>query len=724
MRVILTAVLVAALTVSAFADWDESMPAKWVQMPDLMETGIDINATEQFILADDFLCTEEGPITDIHIWGSWLNDFLPFGEDPSAVRFTLSIHEDIPDSMSPTGYSTPGDVLWIETFDAGMFDVRVWQSDILEGWMDPPDYYIFPGDQVCWQYNFYPQEPFYQMGTPEQPVVYWLDVQAHPLDEQAFFGWKTSIDHWNDDAVWGEGFEPYMGPWYELIYPPQHPLYPQSIDLAFVITGEDEPDVIDYGDAPDPTYPTLIASNGAGHVIAPGVFLGATVDQDPDGQPIPPAFGDDNDGNDDEDGIIFTSPLVQGQVATYVLTASVGGFVDAWVDFDGDGVWSDFEKIANQLPVVAGVNNLTFPVPNSAVPGITYARFRYATTAVAGGFTTKGIQPDGEVEDYEVFVEEGEPYKWLQEPDLRETGIDVNATFDYVLADDWLCEEPGRIDEIHIWGSWLGDYLPAQSPMAVDFVLSIHADIPASENPDGYSIPGEMLWEWAFPAYSFIAVPWAENIEEGWLDPPGQYSFPADWTCWEYIFHVDPEVAFHQVGLPDSAVVYWLDVQAMPHDPLAYFGWKTSLQHWNDDAVWGAGPEPYPGPWGELRYPVGHTFEGQSIDLAFMLRSHYGTGVGNTFGRFGLEQNTPNPFNPKTTIAYQVPAGGGDVTIEVFDVTGRLVATLLDEHRPAGRHTVSWTGRDSQGEEVATGVYFCRMKAGEETMSRKMLLLK
>ncbi len=724
MKALLVAVLIAAFVAPASADWFPEDPAKWVQFPDLTETGIDINASDGFILADDFLCTEEGYITDVHIWGSWLQDEVM---DPGAVRFTLSIHEDIPDSLSGTGYSMPGEVLWVETFEPGMFVVQIWQDGLMEGWMDPPESYLFPGDTICWQYNFFidPQIAFFQEGTLENPKVYWLDVKAEPIETMAHFGWKTSLDHWNDDAVWGQGEEPYMGPWYELRYPTGHPYYPESIDLAFVITSEAVEDSIDYGDAPDPTYPTLIASNGAAHTIVPTVYLGGSVDAELDGQPTPLADGDDTDGNDDENGVTFTSPLIPGQVATYDVVASTPGYLDAWVDFYVDGSWAGVDRIATQVPLIAGLNSLTFPVPNNAAPGISFARFRFSSVATAGGLAPTGAASDGEVEDYEVFIDEGEPHKWLQNPDLSRTGIDVNATFDFILADDWLCTEPGRIDEIHIWGSWLGDYYPfAGDPTAMDFILSIHADIPASESPDGYSIPGEELWEWGFPAGSFIAVPYAENITEGWMDPPDVYSFPADWTCWEYIFHIPPEIAFHQVGLPDSAVVYWLDVQVMPHDPAALFGWKSSLDHWNDDAVWGQGFEPYPGPWFELRYPAG-PYVGQSMDLAFMLRSHYGTGIGEErYDRFNLEQNTPNPFNPVTTIAYQVPTGGGDVTIEVFDVAGRLVTTLVDERRPAGRHEVSWLGRDSNGEDVASGVYFCRMNAGEKEMTRKMLLLK
>src|SRR5688500_17438091 len=94
-------------TAAARADWPNENITKWVQEPDRV-TGMDVHASFPYapganfgkILADDFLCTLSGPITDIHIWGSWLNDRLPLvpdatGQlvpDPSAVEFKLSFH--------------------------------------------------------------------------------------------------------------------------------------------------------------------------------------------------------------------------------------------------------------------------------------------------------------------------------------------------------------------------------------------------------------------------------------------------------------------------------------------------------------------------------------------------------------------------------------------------------------------------------------------------------
>jgi len=86
----------------------------------------------------------------------------------------------------------------------------------------------------------------------------------------------------------------------------------------------------DYGDAPDPTFPTLHTSNGALHVIVPGFYLGAGVDLDSDGQPTTAADGDDTDtGGNDDDGVTLAGLLVQGQTTTVTITASAAGLVDA-----------------------------------------------------------------------------------------------------------------------------------------------------------------------------------------------------------------------------------------------------------------------------------------------------------------------------------------------------------------------------------------------------------
>ncbi|MCK5125608.1 MAG: T9SS type A sorting domain-containing protein [candidate division Zixibacteria bacterium] len=98
--------------------------------------------------------------------------------------------------------------------------------------------------------------------------------------------------------------------------------------------------------------------------------------------------------------------------------------------------------------------------------------------------------------------------------------------------------------------------------------------------------------------------------------------------------------------------------------------------------------------------------------------------LGNLIPRnFELAQNYPNPFNPATEIKYSVPSRS-QVNIEVFNILGRKIRTLVDESKSAGEYRVTWDGNDSNGQNVSTGIYFYRIQAGDFVESKKMLLLK
>jgi hypothetical protein len=90
---------------------------------------------------------------------------------------------------------------------------------------------------------------------------------------------------------------------------------------------------------------------------------------------------------------------------------------------------------------------------------------------------------------------------------------------------------------------------------------------------------------------------------------------------------------------------------------------------------------------------------------------------------FSLSQNYPNPFNPETQINYALPQDC-DVKVTIYNLLGQRVRTLVDERQSAGYRTVLWDGKDEQGVDVASGVYFYRLKAGDFVDSKKMLLLK
>lgn len=166
-------------------------------------------------------------------------------------------------------------------------------------------------------------------------------------------------------------------------------------------------DAFDYGDAPTAAqsgfasgYPTLAADNGARHVLGSGLYLGASVDAEGDGQPESAASGDDGASARDEDGVELTPLLAAGVSAQATVIVSAAGKLDAWIDFNRDGDWDDAgEQVAASLPLTAGTNAVNIAVPKSVVEGESFARFRLSS---AGGLAPSGPANNGEVEDYAV----------------------------------------------------------------------------------------------------------------------------------------------------------------------------------------------------------------------------------------------------------------------------------------------------------------------------------
>jgi hypothetical protein len=181
-------------------------------------------------------------------------------------------------------------------------------------------------------------------------------------------------------------------------------------------------------------------------------------------------------------------------------------------------------------------------------------------------------------------------------------GWDVLATYPVVAADDFMCTESGPITGIHLWGSWWMNQIGAIS----GFHLSIHSNIPGPP----YSRPGDLLW--STEVTDFVETPMPPE-SQGWYDPL--------WPFWDPADHVD-YFRYDITDIPepfvqDSGTIYWLDVMAFvagpgyPDAPL--WGWKTSLVHWEDDAVWALDDPPYY--WVPLEDPV----TGVTLDLAFVI---------------------------------------------------------------------------------------------------------
>ena len=97
--------------------------------------------------------------------------------------------------------------------------------------------------------------------------------------------------------------------------------------------------------------------------------------------------------------------------------------------------------------------------------------------------------------------------------------------------------------------------------------------------------------------------------------------------------------------------------------------------------------------------------------------------LGQTPREFSLGQNYPNPFNPSTNITYDLPASV-TVSLNIYDILGRNVITLVNEQQNAGSYIVEWNGKNSSGIQVTSGIYFYRLEAGRNAFTKKMLLLK
>jgi hypothetical protein len=204
-------------------------PAKWIQGPNL-NGGYDVNATVPYVVADDFLCSSASTITNIKVWSSFLGN----QQNPN-LTFVLGTWSDVVPTTA-TGFSHPGTLLWTETFTPGHYTGPTYGTG--QEFFYTPATGELGTDSTVYLYSFTPVRPFCQQGGPNNPIVYWLSVYATSPTALTGppYGWKTSTNHFRDDAVWGTvtGSGGYLGNWQELFTPPG--VAPQlSLDMAFLL---------------------------------------------------------------------------------------------------------------------------------------------------------------------------------------------------------------------------------------------------------------------------------------------------------------------------------------------------------------------------------------------------------------------------------------------------------------------------------------------------------
>jgi uncharacterized repeat protein (TIGR01451 family) len=360
---------------------------------------------------------------------------------------------------------------------------------------------------------------------------------------------------------------------------------------------------IDFGDALDPTYPTLLANNGARHGILPGYYMGSSVDAESDGQPSPTGLGDDSDGNDDDDGVVFSGALQQSAQNSIDVTVSGNGFLNAWMDLNQDGDWADTgERVIVNEAVTTGLNTVTFNLPaiSSLLPLRTVgimSRFRFSSTP---GLSYTGLAADGEVEDY-----------------------------------------------------------------LVDTMVPVELTSFTAESKNGFAL---LLWQTQTES---------DNL--------GFYVYRSDKVAGKYI-KVNDEI-IKGAGNSESVHEYTF-LDNTTETGKTYF------------------------------YKLGDVSYSGTITMHEAVESSIGMPT-----EYAMSQNYPNPFNPSTTIEFSIEQDGM-VSLEIFNVSGQHVRTLVSEQRKAGLYQVTWDSHNDNGIQVPSGIYLYSINVNGFKQTRRMAFTK
>jgi hypothetical protein len=634
-----------ALALPALADYPNTNTTKFVQWPaGYSSMAMDVCATSPYLVADDFSCTNAGPITDIHIWGAW-----QFDQMDSGATFELQIWTNVPATTNGTFItpSHPGAWLWYATLGPGSYSAHPVFTNT-----EP---FLFPGQgfsggsQVLWQYNFYPTNLFTQLGSITNPAVYWLGVVVFPQISGFSFGWKTSTNHFSDYALYSQN----DGGTWQLIGTATTTNY---ADMAFALTttavATNPPaETPKYVQWPDPSTNGLDVYAQVVDIVADDFLCtnsGAISDIH-----IWCSWGGDQigDTNADWQNIWLA---IWSDVPAYGINASHPGQL-LWNQWFGAGQYSRDLAITNVFeqcwdpssggyyfpdtkifyysfyPTNAFVQQGSPQIPTnywlSVFHYISAGPFGWKTSTnhyqdravwayMPGGTVPGGVflpsSPWQVVTNHDYPIrrdmafkltttstqtnppccpETGSP-KYVQGPNLT-NGTDVDATFSpadvcagmgWVLADDFPCTSSGQITDIHLWGSWLRDRV---DPTAA-FTLAIWSDVPTNA-VSSFSHPGLRLWyQTYYGTNQYTLCPYT-NIAETFAD--GYGVSPADPNCvgpalttnlYYLCFDVPTSNPFYQTGTPAAPTNYWLSVTVQGTN---YFGWKSSAIAYHDSAV-------------------------------------------------------------------------------------------------------------------------------------------
>ena len=186
-------------------------------------------------------------------------------------------------------------------------------------------------------------------------------------------------------------------------------------------------------------------------------------------------------------------------------------------------------------------------------------------------------------------------------------------------------------------------------------------------------------------------------------------------TTWSNPVNITNTPGYFDDGVYNGPEEMYPHTPAFSDDDNVYFMYQMPNWAWNEIGD-PAAPD-------HMNY-VYVSFAGADIDFVFDDQMDIVNDNQNMPNNFELTQNYPNPFNPSTTINFTVPTNLSDVKINVFDINGKLINTLVDASFTSGTYSVVWNGDDTNGNKVAAGIYMYNLTSDETSITNKMILIK
>jgi len=542
----------------------------------------------------------------------------------------------------------------------------------------------------------------------------------------------------------------------------------------------------DFGDAPDglnlpgvPDYPTLLSNMGANHIIVPYLHMGAAIDGEADGQPNQPATGDDLAATDDEDGVAVAdltwmeteSPQID---VTITIPGNTTAFLNGWIDYDmpldgwqADEMASTTYTNADPNPVTTTVT-LNFPQIPAGTFGTTYARFRLCTddSPIA---TPADAAPNGEVEDYQMTIRQfdqgmdfGDAPEHLfpQFPTYESSDGARHVVVQNIFLGSLIDSEVNGIphaaaegddnDQLDDEDGVVFDNLPLiqgqQANLTVTASVSGNLSAWIDLNGDGdWDDPDENIFlneplnpganalSFMVPVNEPTNVSAFSRFRFSTQQIPDYRGLIADGEVEDYLIEVLYPIeltSFTANYIEDAVKLEWTTESETDNYGFRVYRAERENGDYKEitqQIIPGAGnsqtTQNYSFVDEQIHAGTSYYYKLADISYSGRVTLHDPISVEITPRNYILEQNFPNPFNPDTRIQFQLKKNQS-VKLSVFNLRGQMVRKLVEKEMNSGIHSVTWDGKDNNGNTMPSGVYLYKLRVNGFEETKRMELLK